>query len=112
MEQLIITAILIIIAVISYVAQAIAKWRQVQEEEARRRRRSAHGGDAAAAPAATRSADAAAPQQAARGRSRSRWRTRSASFCGRRHAAGAANDRRSPVLPSLLLRLLRAASVR
>ncbi len=41
MEQLIITAILIIIAVISYVAQAIAKWRQVQEEEARRRQRQA-----------------------------------------------------------------------
>lgn len=41
MEQLIITAILIIIAVISYVAQAIAKWRQMQEEEARRRQRQA-----------------------------------------------------------------------
>lgn len=41
MEQLVITAILIIIAVISYVAQAIAKWRQMQEEEARRRQRQA-----------------------------------------------------------------------
>jgi hypothetical protein len=59
MEQLIVTAILIIIAVISYVAQAIAKWRQVQEEEARRRQRQ---GRMEVPPQPPRRADPLAPR--------------------------------------------------